>query len=309
MNLLVRRPGRERGQAIVLFSLVLVAIVAMTGLVLDGGGTFVQRREQQNVADSASMAGAYAYVNSGGDASQATAAAKSLASQNGYADATNGVTVTVTVASANPGTTVTVTVNKPHQNFFSGVVGFSSWGVSTTATAITGAPNAVAGGAMPIIFNQKAVSPGSAKSYDEPGTGPQDVPQGSTQFNWTVFCTANGNPCNANTDTVKNLIDGYGKSQDVYLGMAIGPLNAGDHTALFSDLANSVGLDFPVAIVDDSGKFVGVAVFHLTGSVGGSTKQISGYFLYPTNAVMLRIRPGGPAGSSQFGGYVVQLVN
>ena len=50
---------------LVIFSLCLVAIIAMTGLVIDGGMTFVQKREQQNVADAAALAGAYAYVNSG----------------------------------------------------------------------------------------------------------------------------------------------------------------------------------------------------------------------------------------------------
>ncbi len=55
----------EDGQMLVIFSLCLVAIIAMTGLVIDGGMTFVQKREQQNVADAAALAGAYAYVNSG----------------------------------------------------------------------------------------------------------------------------------------------------------------------------------------------------------------------------------------------------
>ena len=51
---------------------------------------------------------------------------------------------------------------------------------------------------MPIIFNQRAfphaVGPDSEMSFDEPGQGNEDVPQTATQFNWTVFCEANGNP-------------------------------------------------------------------------------------------------------------------
>jgi hypothetical protein len=298
----------------VVFTLALVAIIGLTGLVIDAGSTFAQRRGQQNVADTAALAGAYAYLNSGGDPAAAVAAAKAIAAANGYPDGVGGVAVTVTVTPGSPGTTVQVDVGRPHQNYFAGLLGFPSWAVGTTATAITGVPNVAQGGAMPIIFNQQAVGahgygPGNTFAYDEPGTGTQDVPQGPNQFNWTVFCTANGNPCNANSNTVDDLINGYGRSADVTLGMLIGPLNAGSHATLFSDLANWVGYDFPVVAVDNQGRMVGFAVFHLTGSVGGSTKQVSGYFKSPINFAGLKIRPGVPGASAAFGAYTVQLVN
>ena len=38
-------------------------MIAMVGLVLDGGSTFAQRRDQQNGADLAAVAGANAYLN------------------------------------------------------------------------------------------------------------------------------------------------------------------------------------------------------------------------------------------------------
>lgn len=308
------RLGREDGQVIIVFTLALVAIVAMTGLVLDGGDTFVQRRDQQNVADAAAMAGAYAYLNSGGNASQAISAAQQVAAANGYPTGTNNVTVDVKVTSGGGGVAmVQVDVTKPHRNYFAGVVGMSSWNVTTTATAQTGAPNG-AQGAMPLIFNAEAFNeqnqnPNSPKFFDEPGTGTQDVPQGSTQFNWTVFCTANGNPCNANSNTVKDIIDNNGTATVITLDMLIGPLNAGAHTTLFSALAAHVGNAYPVAIVDNSGEMKGWALFHLTGSVGGSTKQISGWFDSKFNLPPLKIVPNGGTGSSTFGGYVVQLIN
>ena len=165
---------------------------------------------------------------------------------------------------------------------------------------------------MPIIFNKKAMdssNPGANKSYDEPGTGPQDVPQTSGQFNWTVFCTANGNQCNGNTKTVDDLINGQGTSTVVTLNEFIGPLNAGSHTALFSDLADAVGSEFPVAIVNDAGDMLGWAIFHLTGSVGGSTKEISGYFVSPVNSSDLRVIQNGGQSTYDTGTYVVNLVN
>ena len=187
-----------------LFAICLVAIIAMTGLVIDGGLTKVQRREQQNVADAAAMAGAYAYVNSGiqGDA---VPAAQAAAAANGYTTGTDGVTVDVTSSMVDGAIQVTATVTKPHRNFFAGIMGFASWPVTTTARAVGGTPNA-AQGAMPIMFNKKAfphaVGHEAEMSWDEPGTGTRTCPQTADQFNWTVFCTAgNGNACNARLRT------------------------------------------------------------------------------------------------------------
>ncbi len=300
----------ERGQVLVLFTIAAVAIIAMVGLVIDGGWTFVQRRDEQNVADAAAMAGGYAYINSNYDAATAIAAAKNNAAANGYQDGVNGVQVDVTVSGAN----IVVSVTKPHQNFFAGIVGFSRWDVSTTATVEAGIPNA-AEGAMPIIFNQDApdahgYGPDKNFSFNEPPSGPQSIPLDASTFNWTVFCTANGNSCNANTNQVRALINGHNSNpQTVDIGMDIDPLNAGSHTALFSDLAAFVGQDFPVAIVDDNGNFRGLALFHLTGSVGGSTKQVSGYFVGPIKGHGFKIVPGVAAGSNVYGAYALELVN
>jgi Flp pilus assembly protein TadG len=304
---------RDRGQVLVIFALAIVAIIAMTGLVIDGGATYVQRRDQQNVVDAAAMAGAYTYLNTKGDTAKAVAAAQKSAADNGYP---NGGSTTVTVlvaAKAEDAAAVTVSLTKPHRNYFSGIVGFTTWDVSTTATAETGVPNG-AYGVMPIIFNKKVWNAASHDkdhpvAFDEPGTGTEDVPQTATQFNWTVFCTANGNPCNADSNDVDQIINDNGKQQTVTLNMEIGPLNAGAHTTLFSDLASLVGSAYPVAIVDDDGKMLGWAYFHLTGSVGGMTKQISGWFETEFNEPPLEIVPGGGTGSSSFGAYVVQLTN
>ena len=57
-----RGHSRERGQILVLFAFGAVALIAMVGLVLDGGDTYAQRRDEQNGADMAAMAGANAYM-------------------------------------------------------------------------------------------------------------------------------------------------------------------------------------------------------------------------------------------------------
>ena len=290
---------------LVIFALALIALVGMVGLIVDGGDTFLQRRDEQNTADAAAMAAGYAYVNS----QDPTAAAQAVATANGYQNGANSTTVTVTVGASS----IQVDVSKAHRNYFAGVLGFASWNVSTTASVAAGVPNAVIG-AMPIIFNQKAFNNPANKiantpaSFDEPGNGNVDVPQTSTSFNWTVYCTANGNACNANSATVAALINNNGTSTTVYKDDSIGPLNAGAHTSLFSALAGKVGNAYPVAIVDDSGAMLGWAWFHLTGSVGGSTKQISGWLDDKVNPAPMKIVQGhGAAGT--FGAWSVDLIN
>lgn len=48
----------ERGQVLVSVALLMLGLVAIAGLVADGGMLFAQRRELQNVADAAALAGA-----------------------------------------------------------------------------------------------------------------------------------------------------------------------------------------------------------------------------------------------------------
>lgn len=304
-------PTREGGQILFIFALALVAIVAMTGLVLDGGSTFVQRRDMQNASDAAAMAGAYDYANNGNVAA-AIVAAQAVAIANGYTHGVNGVTVQVSVVAGGGGATdVTVGIDKPHRNSFSGIVGLSSWNVSTTATAETGLPNSVVG-ALPIIFNQRdfpnALGPNVTTTFTEPGNGNADVPlQG--QFNWTVFCTANGNPCNGNSSDIQDYLTSRGQSTTVDLAKAIGPLNAGAHTTLFSGLAALVPGEFPVAIVNDSGQLVGFATFVLESSVGGSTKAISGKFKDKVTFKGMKIDRGATPATTNYGTVVVRLTD
>lgn len=55
---------RTRGQTLVLFAIGLVAMLAMAGLIVDGGNAFAQHRGTQNSADAASEAGAVVIVQS-----------------------------------------------------------------------------------------------------------------------------------------------------------------------------------------------------------------------------------------------------
>ena len=89
-------PIHERGQILVIVALLMVGLVAITGLAIDGSMVFADRRQAQNATDSAALAGAFAYVKECevtgcdclGEISDAKAAmqiaALDRASSNGY---------------------------------------------------------------------------------------------------------------------------------------------------------------------------------------------------------------------------------
>jgi Flp pilus assembly protein TadG len=321
MNPLRPRREGERGQILVLFTIAIVVIIGMLGLVLDGGSAFAQRRDEQNVSDLAAIAGADAYLTSAGDKTAAAlAAANLIASRNGYVtNAATGVNVEVLITSEASGASVKVTVTKPHANNFSSILGMPSWGVSAKATAQAAQrPNGVLG-AMPLLFNEAAF-PGAIcneqtedcgsriEIYQLPGEGNQDVPQDATQFNWTVFCTAN-NDCNADSTTVADLIDAHGTDTVVYVDDDIGPLNAGSHTTLFDNLEGSVGITFPVPIVNNAGDMVGWAYFKLISIEGAPDKVIKGYFVAPYVGEELVVNNARGTGTLNTGAYLLKLTS
>ncbi len=91
-----RRP--RRGVIAVLVAVGLVALLAMTGLVVDGGFMMGERRHAQAATDSAALAGARDLLDGQNRSVQATISALQYASSQGY---------------TNDGTTTTVTVNIP----------------------------------------------------------------------------------------------------------------------------------------------------------------------------------------------------
>lgn len=321
------RPGTdvrgERGQILILFALAVVVIVGMMGLVLDGGAAYAQRRAEQGVADLASVAGATAYLNTAGTVADKTAAAdaaaRAIAAANGYTHGLNNVTVDVVIAGGTYGAIVRANITDDHANNFAALLGMPSWNVSVTAAAQTSERPNGAIGAMPLLFNAEAfpgaicdetAGPCTPEVYQMPGTGNEDVPQDATQFNWTIFCTASGNPCNGDSDGVRDIIDGFGTATTVYLNDDIGPLNAGSHTTLFDALqAEAVGGVFPVPIVTDDGEMVGWAYFKLLSVEGASEKVIRGYFVSPVNATQLVVSPTGGDSQLNTGVYVLGLID
>ncbi|MBM4407453.1 MAG: hypothetical protein FJ038_02350 [Chloroflexi bacterium] len=133
-NAAVDQRRRQRGQALVILALALVAVVSAAGLLVDGGMAWANRRQAQASADTAALAAAKSF-GSTSDVTSATAAAEAIAAQNGFPDSytdcggkkkNDGVQVSQPPTSGpNAGKDgyVEVTVQRPMRTSFSGLVG------------------------------------------------------------------------------------------------------------------------------------------------------------------------------------------
>lgn len=316
----MRTPSREResGQIIVIFALALVALIAMVGLVLDGGSTFAQRRAQQNAADLAALGAANQYLLTY-DKAAAQAKGEAVAAQNGFDIATAGVTVNL-VWSSND-TVVRVNIGAAHRNNFASVVGMSTWQVSTTAAVNVGIPDTTIGGA-PFIFNSRAFTdPGGMPlpKYNDPnapfsfGDGNGDVPNDPDDIAWTCYGTCG----NVDSATVRAMINGTSPvsvtlDPTVDFTQYIGQQNNGNHSTLYGEVQDYLaGEDVAVPIVDDNGLFQGWATFHVTSTNQGDKKLI-GYFQSPFDqATALKVVgcSGNCPKPRYFGTYVLKLID
>lgn len=309
------RLREDRGQIIVLFALALVALIAMVGLVLDGGSAFAQRRSEQNAADLAALAAGNDYLING-DKAVAIAAAKAVAAQNGFAES---ATTVVNVTFQDNDTEVKVDISAPHRNNFTSIVGMSTWQVSTTATVETGIPNKANG--APFIFNTKAFVNGTGdplpqfKNKNAPfafGDTNNDTPRTATDIAWTCYGTCG----NLDSSTVRKMIDGTSPvsvtlNPTVDFTTYIGQANNGNHSTLYGEVIDwLIGDEVPVPIVDDNGIFQGWATFHVTGANQGG-KKLEGYFVSPIqNSNLEVVGCTAPCPKPRyFGTYVLRLIN
>ena len=342
--MVTRNRRNTEGQILVLFVLSLVAVIAMAGLILDGGATYAQRRGQQNAADLAALAGADTLINFSNDQGQAATAALRVTKANGYEKGVGGVTVTVSFPAANR---VTVDIGAAHRNAFAGVVGQPTWQVSVTATAEEGPPSGEVKGAAPIIFSEQVFDPltglplppyGCAAPPCSPpaqfGDGNGDVPNGPNDIAWSLYGP------NVNTSSVRPYLAGI-KLVDVTfaVGDYIGQSNGGFHNALFgsgtgvadpsqctgSSAKTNVdtclsGQDVLVPIVapvgtlcndgvHSGGCFEGWALFHVVSAEGASTKAIQGYFVSGFTRGVGGLCANGPACQGFHGVYGLKLIN
>jgi Flp pilus assembly protein TadG len=134
MTKLVRHlRGDERGQIIVLVAILMVGLVAVVGLVTDGGLVFSQRRDLQNAADAAALAGAMQIDENAYRASGAVVLDEGAARQaaEAYLAAESDISYSVLVRPAR----VEVSVSRQASTGFLKVIGIDSFEISANASA------------------------------------------------------------------------------------------------------------------------------------------------------------------------------
>ncbi len=176
----------------------MVSLLGVSGLVLDLGNGYVQRRAVQNEADAAAIAGADA-IPSG----NVSSAAQQMAAKNGLA----GDQVTVTMSGVD---TVTVTVSRTAPTYFLKVFGRTSIPVSATAVARIEALGVVNGHVSPYAVTEDAYANGTGTTLfkeSQPGAyGTIDLP--TTDNTTGGSCSGNtnkGTPSNIGPELGDNL--------------------------------------------------------------------------------------------------------
>ena len=210
----------ERGQIAVIFAGGLVTMLLATGLVIDGGIAFLNRREGQNVADLAAMAGTKTisdhYVDGGRSGTDVYNAVQASAASNGCTAAEACTWEARYVRPSGPGSEqelgpvhdsgaipggaqgVKVTVTREPGTFFVRVAGQDTWDVVTSATALTahldGLPPA---GVLPIAVDppNNNFQPGGVYQLTAGKDGPGN-------FSWLSW--DGSNDANALADSICN---------------------------------------------------------------------------------------------------------
>jgi Flp pilus assembly protein TadG len=161
---------RERGQVLALFALSATVLIMGMGLVVDGGGALVERRESQNTSDFAALAGARIVAQWIDESNEGTVVhgvdANVRAAINASVDASGGTPITYGAPSGpyyvnerganvgyvgtgvipgchgsnctgtqSPTVGVTVPTSRSYRPYLLGVIGVTSWTASSTATA------------------------------------------------------------------------------------------------------------------------------------------------------------------------------
>lgn len=234
-------PVRQNGQVLVIFALFLVVLVGATALAVDYGSWLKARRDYQNAADAAALAGAAYLTRPLGDPKYidareaawesldtqlglgvdvaALAATATASTNNGLGVPAGGYKVWVASPASDAGTkypgtysssedTVFVWVEAPNQSFFSGIMGIGSKTVPAWATAD------VSGGRFAVITLRKNGQgpPSAPEDIQLQGGSILNVTNGDVGGNWTM--AIGGNPVTTHIQLSSNPT---GDTYNVYL--------------------------------------------------------------------------------------------
>jgi Flp pilus assembly protein TadG len=122
---------RQRGQAIVIFAGGVIVLAMVGALAFDVGMVMHERRDEQNTADAAALAGARC-LSLPPRPCDPVARAREVATLNGFTQGTQSTTVTVVATSSQ----IQVRIARTRPGIFSGVMGLLGWNVQAVAVAV-----------------------------------------------------------------------------------------------------------------------------------------------------------------------------
>jgi hypothetical protein len=169
----------------VLFAGGLVGLLLVAALAFDVGSMLVQRRDEQNAADAAALAGARFVL---ADPIAAEAAAREIARLNGYEDADPNEVVTVHIPAIHGRYVglsgfIEVEVGSTRPSIFGGVIGQAMWPTGAMAVA-TNSQN------LTFPFSMLALNPTACKAIAVAG-------QGTIEAYENIQSNSNGSGCGA----------------------------------------------------------------------------------------------------------------
>jgi hypothetical protein len=182
---LLHRSG-ERGQVLVLFAGGITALLIIAALAFDAGMMLVERRDEQNAADAAALAGARHVLVDPNPGGAAERAAFEVARLNGYDDTAADENVFVHIPPIHgayatlPGF-IEVQIEATRPSIFGSIVGKASWPIGAYAVA-TNSQNLV------FPFSMLALDKTACKAIQVSGRGRVDA-YGNIQSN------SNGSDC------------------------------------------------------------------------------------------------------------------
>jgi hypothetical protein len=170
-------PRQAKGQVLVIFGLSLFTIIVIAALAFDTGMMLLERRDQQNASDAASLAGARHLPDdpsclttpSLANCPRAHAEALNIGTANGFTDGTDDADVVINIPPQSglhiglPGY-VEVLIHSNRPSIFGGVIGVFGWDVSARAVAAN-QPG------LDLPFSMLTLDPSGCKSLQVTGSG------------------------------------------------------------------------------------------------------------------------------------------
>ncbi|HSQ17050.1 MAG TPA: pilus assembly protein TadG-related protein [Anaerolineales bacterium] len=122
----------EHGQNMIIIAVLMVVLIGLSALVIDGGLGYAKRRQAQNAADAAALAGADIMCG-GGSSDAVRATAREYLLSNGASEPALGDIIVS--GSSGMDNTITVNASVTHQTFFAGIFGAEDITATASATA------------------------------------------------------------------------------------------------------------------------------------------------------------------------------